>query len=357
MQQEREAWLTPAEIFAPWYSRALAKYMLGEISGPLHVYEIGGGSGTNAVEILNYMREHHPKVYETMQYTLIEISPVLAQRQASRIQDHRMANVVQSSIHDWTKKVKPGAFVIALEVLDNLPHDKVVLQDGQWFETVVSDWTESKRPLQDALIAETLQYFPIRLPYTVQYKHSSRYATDVIALMERLAHWLRGRIFPKVEPLMSAFVPTGCMQLLKVLHTYFPKHRLIAADFDFLPPPELPASSMYHVLNHPDQPTAASGGTLHAVNAPIVASKLSGETKDHDTYILDGEGTADIFFATDFARLKGAYCAYTGRKHNSVSVIKSRAFMQSHAELEKTKTILGYNPLLRDYENMSLMIS
>lgn len=57
---DTEAWLTPVEVFAPHYSRALARYMLSSPfcppDGRLAVYEIGGGAGTNALHILDYLK-------------------------------------------------------------------------------------------------------------------------------------------------------------------------------------------------------------------------------------------------------------------------------------------------------------
>lgn len=52
--------MTPVEVFAPWYGRAIAHYML-ELrkhdssigsSSPLSIVEIGGGTGTLAASIL-----------------------------------------------------------------------------------------------------------------------------------------------------------------------------------------------------------------------------------------------------------------------------------------------------------------
>ena len=53
---------------------------------------------------------------------------------------------------------------------------------------------------------------------------------------------------------------------------------------------------------------------LHDVNEPVV---VAGVTKDHDTYLVEG-GIADIFFATDFARLKKAYCSSLRRQPDEV---------------------------------------
>lgn len=56
--EKREAWLTPVEVFAPFYSHAIAKYMLNSPFFHKHmaIYEIGGGAGTNALHILNYLK-------------------------------------------------------------------------------------------------------------------------------------------------------------------------------------------------------------------------------------------------------------------------------------------------------------
>lgn len=180
-KEEKEAWLTPAEVFAPWYSQAIAKYMLSLPMHPLCVYEIGGGSGANASHILDYIATHAPDVYETMQYNLIEISPRLAERQRKRMEHHSdVCKVECLDMLTWKSQVTKQCFVIALEVLDNLPHDKLVLQDGQWHQTMVDldgsgDFLEKTDPLEDPLIRETLRYFPPKLPLQVQYKYNSPY--------------------------------------------------------------------------------------------------------------------------------------------------------------------------------------
>lgn len=146
------------------------------------------------------------------------------------------------------------------------------------------------------------------------------------------------------------------MQLLNVLRQYFPHHRLIAADFDQLPPPTLSKDTKHPVYGHPKSPTSTRSGPLHSANAPLVASKVSGETLDHDTYLI-GDGSVDVFFSTDFPALKRAYCKRFDKASQQVSIVKSSNFMESFAEKEQTKTISGYNPLIKDYENTSFILS
>lgn len=114
-----EAWLTPAEVFAPYFSQAVASYIVKQFrarqkkvpgqlrqlgkkrsgkkrrshrngagaqqvvsSSPelLRIIEIGAGSGTNAVLMLNYLRDAHGDLYKRTQLTIVEISELLAEK-------------------------------------------------------------------------------------------------------------------------------------------------------------------------------------------------------------------------------------------------------------------------------------
>ncbi|EGZ11098.1 hypothetical protein PHYSODRAFT_318014 [Phytophthora sojae] len=286
-KESPEAWLTPVEVFAPHYSQALARYMLSSPflrQDQLEIFEIGGGSGSNALHILDFLQQQAPDVYAKTKYTLIEISPVMAERQRKRVEaaHPQQCTVLNQDIltfADTHAPVNSQCFFLALEVLDNLPHDKVTLQNGKWFETVVlmqqqgeseTDATpllrEATRPVKDMLIRQTLRYFGCELPLRVSYKNNSGLAQRV------------RRMLGKDDPVLhSAFVPTGAMQLLNTLRTAFPKHHLIAADFDSLPAPNLDDKSPIKAIEHPLSPTATSSGTLFAGNAPLVASKVTGE--------------------------------------------------------------------------------
>ncbi|KUG02288.1 hypothetical protein AM587_10015433 [Phytophthora nicotianae] len=358
-KESPEAWLTPVEVFAPYYSQALARYMLNSpfFRQELEVYEIGGGSGSNALHILNYLKEQAPDVYDKTKYTLIEISPVMAERQRQRVAavHPKQCTVINQDIltfADTHAPVSSRCFFLALEVLDNLPHDKVTLQNGKWYETIVKMHSgadesaagpvleEAMRPVKDMLIRQTLRYFGCELPLHVSYKNNSGLAQRV------------RRMLGKDDPVLnSAFVPTGAMQLLNTLRTTFPKHHLIAADFDSLPAPNLDENSPIKAIEHPLSATATSAGTLFAGNAPLVASKLTGVTKDHDTYLVQG-GIADIFFATDFDRLKRAYCSALQRQPDEVSVVKSSDFLKEFADVQKTKTITRYVAAIFPLENI-----
>ena len=84
------SWLTPSEIFSPYYGGALAECILSHhlssgSKSPLEVYELGAGTGTVARDILDYVKRHAPKVYGDMRYTTVEISSNLARLQHEKV--------------------------------------------------------------------------------------------------------------------------------------------------------------------------------------------------------------------------------------------------------------------------------
>lgn len=111
--------MTPVETFSPHFSHALASYIALETKAaasaqgrpagsnppnqnsrrrltgraarggaggkPLVLYEAGGGTGTNALNLLNWLKREEPRLYERTEYTIIEISERLAERQTERV--------------------------------------------------------------------------------------------------------------------------------------------------------------------------------------------------------------------------------------------------------------------------------
>ena len=87
------SWLTPSEIFTPYYGRAIANFILdkhsqmAEPGSKLSIFEIGGGTGTLARDVLDHVRSAAPHSYAECSYTSVEISPQLAQVQQRTVAD------------------------------------------------------------------------------------------------------------------------------------------------------------------------------------------------------------------------------------------------------------------------------
>ena len=364
------SWLTPAEIFSPHFGAALANYIshthqndVRFKSHPLKIYEIGGGTGTLAKDILSWLREHRPSLHDTCTYSCIEISPTLAALQHQRVAEEaghgERFRVVQGDAAEgatWTaagavknnnyssgseEVTQPPCFVVAMEVLDNLPHDRAVWQSNEWHETLVThqqqqqnlnltpgSFKEVLEPLEDPLIAQCLETW-LSIPSSSS--SNTLYSEDENIIVRLLRHALRSAVGEEV-----VFLPTGALQLFNALGrgAATQNHKLIFADFDALPET-----------------------VMEGRNAPLVASTRGGTTHDYGTYLMN-PGDADIFFPSDFELLSRLYATRVGREAQHM---KAQSFFEQWAEGGDAGVVRrcrdGYDPLLQDYSNTAFLLS
>lgn len=340
-KQSDVSWFTPVELFKPWYAHGIAESIMrtADLSIPLKIFEIGGGSGTCARGIMDYIKLNAPsRVYNNMKYTSVEISTSLAKKQTEtvgEVSSHSSKFQVEcrdaSDQSGWSKSEQP-CWVIMLEVLDNLPHDLIYSENqvSPWMEVWVgkkqdgSELSESYKPLQDSLIKQCMSVLELEEDDT----------------SPGIAARIGAKVFPKPR---RCWLPTGCLKLLQVLHGALPKMSLIASDFSYLPDVRIPGD-----------------------RAPLVSSKKDGRSIDYNSY-LEAKGDADIFFPTDFLLLERIdhYCSGSpmhdksskrGKKRRTI-MLDTSAFMDEFGLPTKTRTKDGYNPLLDDFKNTKVYIS
>ncbi|CAM9667794.1 unnamed protein product, partial [Discosporangium mesarthrocarpum] len=366
------AWMTPVEIFAPHFSNAVANHIVKEAqkqgASPtgggvqeLVLYEVGGGTGTNALHVLNWLKERVPHLYARTEYTIVEISARLADRQRARVCSlHENCHVVNADMLEWGKsgsvEHRP-CFVMGFEVLDNLPHDKVAWarpslsgaaasndggqgqghsQSPELCEAVVvkraeGGWVEKLRPLQDPLIRKILDLCPdllsgITLPHGGGHSTPPEQGGSLTSALQLGA--LQGALFSGHALGMdhyhhyhhqAVFVPTGALLLLATLRDKMPRHHAILADYDSFPPPDLEGVAGGERARTGTGGTSSGGGggdvceSLLAQQAPLVSSRdpATGVTTDFGTYTVP-VGSADIYFPTDFERLARMHAAMCG---------------------------------------------
>jgi hypothetical protein len=101
------------------------------------------------------------------------------------------------------------------------------------------------------------------------------------------------RLFPSLRSFYTAmplapnlskpeYIPTRLVSLLKMLRNHFPRHRLLLSDFSSLP------------------------DTIPGINAPVVQTRYQGTTVPCDTLLVN-QGWFDIFFPTNFEHLRDMY--------------------------------------------------
>ncbi|XP_051118024.1 protein arginine methyltransferase NDUFAF7 homolog, mitochondrial isoform X2 [Andrographis paniculata] len=347
-KQSDSSWFTPVELFKPWYAHGIAEAILrtANLSIPLKIYEIGGGSGTCAKGVMDYIKLNAPtRVYDNMTYTSVEISSSLSKIQletVGEVHSHSAKFRVEcrdaSDPNGWGVEQQP-CWVIMLEVLDNLPHDLIYSENqvSPWMEVWVqqrhdtSDFSELYKPLHDPLIGSCMEILDLAKDGTTRGTMAGSVAKSI---------W--SKIFPRPR---RCWLPTGCLKLLRVLHGALPKMSLIASDFSYLPDVRIPGE-----------------------RAPLVASKEHGKSSDLNSY-LDAKGDADIFFPTDFRLLERIdhYCSgwwkpqednssKKGRKRRTLA-LDTASFMEEFGLPSKTRTRDGYNPMLDDFKNTKFYLS
>lgn len=287
---------------------------------------------------------------------------------------------MNANVLEWglSSEVDPRpCFFLGMELLDNLPHDKIAwvtpslgpdgedipceTQSGseELCEAVVQrtppGYRESFRQLRDPSISELLTLCPELISMV---KHPERSGTYAGVQEEKSRIFFGGTLaglfgnVPRPE-YHAAFVPTGALRLVQALHQRLPRHRAILADFD-----SFTGSSQVR-----EGDTGGDDESLAAFQAPIVSSRdpQTGEVTDYATYMAE-LGTVDIFFPTCFHRLSRLHTGVCSRGAGSIRrgrglVVKQWEFLKEFADLKATCTISGFNPLVDDFRNSSIFIS
>ncbi|CAA3017405.1 Hypothetical predicted protein [Olea europaea subsp. europaea] len=347
-KQSDISWFTPVELFKPWYAHGIAEAIMRttNLSVPLKIYEIGGGSGTCAKGVMDYIKLNAPtRVYDNMSYISVEISPSLAKKQQetvgevnSHLAKFRVECRDAADPNGWGIEQQP-CWVIMLELLDNLPHDLIFSENqvSPWMEVWVekqhdrSELSELYKPLHDPLITKCMEILDLPKDGSAQ---GSMFAS--------ITKSISAKILPRPR---RCWLPTGCLKLLEALHGALPKMSLIASDFSYLPDVKVTGE-----------------------RAPLVSTKKDGNSSDYNTY-LDAKGDADIFFPTDFWLLERMdnYCSRQlkpnqhkslkkGKKRRTITLDTS-SFMEEFGLPSRTRTKDGYNPLLDDFKNTKFYLS
>lgn len=204
--------------------------------------------------------------------------------------------------------------VIAMELLDNLPHDKIRhnwindhFEQAEVQEKDNGELVEVFVPMKDALLLDLLNTAP------------SLHATHL------------GRI---------TWVPSVAFGILKHISKVRPNSSVVISDFDYLPPPDL-------------IPSEKKRRSKWATGEPIVTCM---DGTDHECY-LNAPPFCDVLFPTDFGKL-ALYAKKCWSKNAVVKTMKQSEFLEMYGanEVNATKSWLtGYSPLVHDFGNCSVL--
>ena len=157
---------TTAPELSPLFGAAMVETLLPVLEAlrnqglPTQILEFGAGTGKLASSILNRL---HDLDFSLDRYDIIEISPDLAQRQEEHLK-HLSEKLKIPTKSDWLSSL-PSDFkgiILANEVIDAIPCDAIIYQNGFWYWYGVSiidgklAWA-SQNPVTQSLLPETLQ--------------------------------------------------------------------------------------------------------------------------------------------------------------------------------------------------------
>jgi hypothetical protein len=333
-KQNHGQWLTPVELFQPYYTRTIVNWMreLLEHAQTPHIVELGGGRGTNAKIVLETLKREHPAIFDKVQYTLIDSSTSLIELQQETLSGLSADKVHfrQLDLHDVASgkaellpySVEPTV-VIALEVLDNLPHDKIRIRNGVVEQAEIVR-VDTKEPLPDKDLDDQ----------SIQLEEAYKPLNDLL-IQDVLA------IAPQFMPRRGIlWIPSVACGLLRQLKRDRPQSSLLMADFDWLPAGDF-------TPGHERRSLRAHKGE------PIVTCM---DDVDHLCY-LQAPILSDILFPTDFHMLAG-FSRKIWKDKAHIAVNKQRDFIYKYGPDEVKATsnrISGFSPLVSDFDNCSVL--
>jgi hypothetical protein len=257
----RQLWHTPTELFKPYYGEAIARYLVTNYKlslfpyNDLIIYEMGAGNGTMMSNILDYIRESDPDVYDRTKYKVIEISEHLAglQRRQADSRGHKdKIEIVNKSVFEWDTYIPDPCFFLALEVFDNFAHDMIRYDP------------ETEIPYQGIVLCDqdgdfhdfyVPQLDPVAERFLRVRNHVVRNPYEHPLNTPKIVRKLKKMISPVASNLTKPeYIPTKAMMFFDVLRERFPAHRLVMSDFNHLP------------------------DAVEGVNAPVVQTRYERET-------------------------------------------------------------------------------
>ena len=189
---------TTAPELSPLFGAAICSTLIPVLEGlkaqglPTQVLEFGAGTGKLATSILGRLQDLD---FTLDRYDIVEISPDLAQRQQERISNATTERNISTQCH-WLNELPQNfkGVILANEVIDAIPCDAIIFQNGFWYWHGVSledgklTW-KAGSPVEQALLPETL----------LNGNFSEGYVTELHApanaWMRQVAHHLNAGLF------------------------------------------------------------------------------------------------------------------------------------------------------------------
>jgi len=202
-------------IFGALMGKQLAQMWRVLGAGAFEAVEMGGGEGYLCRDILGYLQQEEPQLYDRLRYRMVEISPVVIERQKRLLALHG-AKVTWRQPDEMTDQKIQGCF-LSNELVDSFPVHRVVMEAGALREIFVDlDKGGIKEVQGDASTPELVQYFR-RLGITLAEGQQAEVNLEALRWLNRVAQGLaRGFVITidygyEAEELYSPLRPAGTL--------------------------------------------------------------------------------------------------------------------------------------------------
>lgn len=189
----------------------------------LDIVEIGPGRASLVDSILDFLKNYNLELYRNINYELVEISPILAETCRKQLTEKHptlmktgQIKITNQSVFDYKRKSDRDCFVLAMEILDNMPHDRLWKMDPRapsWtHQTMINEQMEEERvPIEDAWCQK---YVSLEKSMPGHDHISSTRALKREGIVQRFSDLF----FPKSEDARdNIFIPTTTLMLFEKL--------------------------------------------------------------------------------------------------------------------------------------------
>ena len=204
---------TVHRIFGALIGKQLAQMwrLLGV--GAFEAVEMGGGEGYLCLDILDYLQQEEPQLYDLLLYRMVEMSPSVIERQQRLLASHE-AKVAWHWPDELADQKIQGCF-LSNELVDSFPVHRVVMEGGTLREVYVELDNERFKEVQgDPSTPELVGYFR-RLGITLSEGQRAEVNLEALRWRQQVAQGLkRGFVITidygyPAEELYSPFRPMG----------------------------------------------------------------------------------------------------------------------------------------------------
>ena len=191
------------------------------------------------MNILDFIRDYYPDVYQRTKFRIIEISPALVALQAAQLRanaesrghiDH--VEIINRSIFSWDAYIASPCYFLSLEVFDNFAHDSIRYNPI------------TEQPHQGSVLIDSSGDFyefysqdidPVASRYLRVRHDAASQPFNHPVMGPRWKRAIKARLPFAANLTVPEFIPTRLMQFFEILQRYFPMHHLLASDFNALP--------------------------------------------------------------------------------------------------------------------------